>query len=185
MINLMPDVAKKELRAARTNVVLLRYLAILIGAAAFLALVIYGSIFLLSLTKNSSQQLIDANDTKAAIYSDTKQQVSNLSSQLIEAKSALDQEVSYSQILISLGQLMTPGTIIDKLSIGSEAFEGKPVTLKIFAKSTDATVTLRDRFQSSSLFSDVQFETISDSSGGIDGYPVSATLTLTFVRSSR
>lgn len=183
MINLLPDEAKAELRAARVNVLLIRYMGVIFAAFAFLVLILFGSYFLLDQTKASSQALIDANDTKAEVYSSTKTQVDALSAQLAEAKGILDQEILYSNVLVNFGQQMVPGTIIDKISLDSSSFSGGSLSLTVYAKTTDAAVTLRDRFQNSPFFTDVNFQTISDSSGGITDYPVSATMSLRLNRS--
>lgn len=178
MINLLPDEAKKEIRAARVNVLLIRYMGVIFAAFAFLVLILFGSYFLLDQTKASSQKLIEANDTKAEVYSSTKTQVDSLSAQLAEAKGILDQEILYSNVLVNFGQQMVPNTIIDKISLDSSSFTGNPVTLKVYAKTTDDAVALRDRFQSSPFFTNVSFQTITDNSGGIPDYPVSATMSL-------
>ena len=179
MINLMPDDAKKELRAARINVLLLRYMFIIVLATAFLGLILFGATFLLDRTRISSQQLIDANDTKAEVYSATKAQVDTLSTSLSEAKGILDQEVVYSNVLMNIAQQMPAGTIIDEITLGSASFGAAPLTVKVYAKSTNDIVALQDSFKSSPLFSSVSFQTVSDTAGGIDGYPASATITLT------
>lgn len=183
MINLMPPDLKKELRAARTNVVLLRYLAVIGMSTVFLAFILWGAYFLLGQIQGSAAQLIEANDTKAAVYSDTKVQVDSLSAGLSEAKGILDQEILYSDVLINIAQQMPAGTIIDKIALDATSFNGAPLTLKMYAKTSADAINLRDRFQSSAFFSNVNFQSVSDTSGGIDGYPVSATLTLTLNRS--
>jgi len=179
MINLMPDNDKVEIRAARVNVVLLRYIIVIAIAFAFLALLLAGSYVVLTQTKASAEQLIDSNDTKAAVFSSTKAQVDSLSAGLAETKTLLDQEVLYSNTLVNIGQQLPQGTVLDKLTLDAGSFAGTPVALKIYAKSTEATVALREKFQTSPLFSNVNFESVSDTSGGITGYPVSVSLTLT------
>lgn len=184
MINLMPDEEKKELRAARVNVLLLRYMFVIFLACVFLTFILIGSFYLLGLTKQSAQGLINANDTKASVYSDTKTQIDSLSQSLSGAKAMLDQEVLYSNVLVNFAQLMPPGTVIDKITLDSNSFGTAPLTLTVYAKTTADAVALRDRFQGSNLFSNINFQTISDSSGGIPGYPVSATMTLTVLRTA-
>lgn len=182
MINLMPDDAKKEIRAARANVILVRYINILLMSAVFLGFVLWGSYLLLSQIRGSAQQQITANDTQAAVYSQTKEQVNSLSTGLNEAKTILDQEILYSKVLVNIAQQMPANTIIEKLALDSNSFSGAPLTLKVYAKTSADAVALRDRFQSSAYFSGVSFESVSDTSGGISGYPVSATMTLTLNR---
>ena len=183
MINLMPDAEKKELRAARTNVILARYSVVVVLAFAFLVLLLAGSSLILTQTKTSAEKIIEANKSKADVYSSTKSQVDSLSSSLAETKSILDQEVLYSNVLMNIGQQMPEGTVIDKISLTSASFTGTPLTLKAYAKTNDAAVALRAKFQSSPIFTDVNFESISDNTG-ISGYPVSVSMTLTITKAA-
>ena len=184
MINLMPDDAKVQLRAARTNVALLRYILIIFLAVAFLVLILFGSVFLLNLGKASSQQLIDSNNVKAEVYNSTKSQVDALSASLSEAKGILDQEVLYSHVLTNFAQQMPTGTVINKLTLNAASFGTTPMTIQVYAKTTNDAVALRDKFQSSPFFTKVSFQNISDSNGGIDGYPVSAMMTLSLTKAA-
>jgi len=184
MINLMPDDAKIQLRAARTNVALIRYIIVIFFAVAFLALILFGSLFLLNLQKSSSQQLIDANNVRADVYSSTKSQVDGLSSSLSEAKGILDQEVLYSNVLVNFAGQMPAGTVIDKITLNAASFGTTPMTIQVYAKTTADAVALRDKFQSSPYFSKVSFQNISDSTGGIPGYPVSAMMTLSLTKAA-
>lgn len=183
MINLMPDLAKKEIRAARSNVILTRYIIVVIFSSLFLALITWGAFILLAQVEGTAKQLIEANDTESAVYSDTKAQVNSLSASLNEAKTILDQEITYSDVLINIAQQMPANTIIDKITLDQTSFNGTPLTLKVYAKTNTDAITLRDRFQSSPFFSSVNFESVSDATTTISGYPVSATMTLTLNRS--
>ncbi|MDB5162132.1 MAG: Fimbrial assembly family protein [Candidatus Saccharibacteria bacterium] len=183
MINLMPDGDKRELRAARTNVLLIRYITVIFLAAAFLGLILFGSIYLLDQTRLSSQNLIDANSTKASVFNETKAQVDALSGQLTETKNILDQEVLYSKVLTNIAQTMPAGTILDKLTLDSASLlNNTPTSLKIYAKKTDDAVKLQNNFQSSPFFANVTFQDLTDNGGAADSYPVSATMTLTLTK---
>lgn len=182
MINLLPNTRKEEIRAARVNVILVRYTFILLLAAGFIFAVLYTSYTVLQATKANAETLIASNDTKAGVYSSTKEQVEQLSNQLSSAKGILDQEVRYSKLLVSIGQLMPDGTILDSLPIDTALIGGSPVQIKAYAKQSSDAITLQDRFKSSSLFSNIDIQATNES-GGIDGYPVVITMTVTFNRS--
>lgn len=179
MINLLPDETKKQLRAARMNVLLLRYILIVTIAAGFLALLLFGSLFLLDQTKQSAQTLIDANDTQAAAYSSTQAELKTLSEDLTAAKTILDNEVFYSTALTKLGQLMPAGTVIGELNLNQAAFS-QPTELKVYATSSSELATLRSVLQQSPLLRSVTFQRIAESGDGIEGYPVSVTVSLIF-----
>lgn len=184
MINLMPDEAKKQLRAARTNVVLTRYTFILLIGGVLLGLAFFGSYLLLAQTRTSAEQLITANDTKAEVFSDTRQKIASLTANLGEARNVLDQQVSYSNVLRVLGQQMTAGTVIDEITLNEASFRGTPITLTLYATSTDATVRLGDQLQMSGIFTSIAIESVSEQ-GGIEGYPFSASMTMTVAGGTR
>lgn len=183
MINLLPDNTKQQLKAARVNVILLRYTFIIALAFAFIVLVFIGSHFLLSLSKSSSEELIASNDTKAQAFSQTQAEIAALSGNLSVAKSVLDQQVDTAKLLRALGQVMPAGTVLESIALNETAYNGAPLNLKVYAASTDATVGLRDQFQSNPVFTNVNLASISESDG-IPGYPVSATISLTINRAA-
>jgi Tfp pilus assembly protein PilN len=78
---------------------------------------------------------------------------------------------------------MPPGTVLKSISLDAASFTGTPVTLKAYAKTNDDVVALRQKFQSTPIFTNVNFDSVSDSSG-IDGYPVSVSMTLTVTRAA-
>lgn len=183
MINLMPDTDKREIRAARTNVILGRYIIVILLAFAFLVLLLAGSYIVLSQNKQSAERLIQVNSTKADAYSSTKAQVDSLSASLAATKSILDQEILYSNVLMNIGQQMPAGTVLSSISLDAASFTGTPVTLKAYAKTTDDAVALRQKFQSTPIFTNVNFASVSDAAG-IDGYPVSVSITLTVTKAA-
>ncbi len=184
MINLLPNEKKTEIRAARTNVLLLRYSGILLLAILFILGSMYVSRTVLGFTKTSSEEVIASNDIKAGVYSSTKGQVDALSASLSETKTILDQEVLYSKVFVNIGQLMPPGTIFDKLALDANSFAGAAVSTKAYAKTSADVLALRQRFESSPIFSSVTFQTISESGSGISGYPVSVDMTFTLNRTA-
>lgn len=177
MINLLPDDMKAQLSAARVNVVLTRYIIVIILAFLFLVLIQAGAYYLLDQSRQSAEQLIEANNIKADVFGETKAELENLNSSLAATKPILDQEIFYSKVLPRIAQMMPAGTVVQEISLTADAFNN-PITVQVYAKTTENAVSLRDRFQQSNLFSSVTFEAISGS-GGIDGYPVNATVTLT------
>ncbi|RWZ78265.1 MAG: hypothetical protein EOT05_00670 [Candidatus Microsaccharimonas sossegonensis] len=183
MINLLPDSDKREIRAARTNTILGRYIIIILLACAFLVLLLAGSYIVLRQTKQSADRLILVNSTKASSYNSTKSQVDALNASLATTKTILDQEILYSNVLINIGQQMPAGTVLSSIALDAASFTGTPLTLKAYAKTPDSATALRQKFQSTPLFTNVSFNPVSDSTG-IDGYPVSVSMTLTLTKAA-
>lgn len=181
MINLLSTDRKGEIRAARANVLLLRYMAIIGLAFAFIAGAVYISYSVLQVTMNNAEQLVESNDVKADVYSETKQQVDELSVRLNDAKVIADQEIRYSSVLVKIGQLMPAGTVLGDLKLETNSFNGTPVQITAYAKSTAEASQLQTQFQGSALLSQVSLIG-TETDKGIDGYPVLVSLTAVFNR---
>lgn len=176
MINLLPNDLKVAIKAARTNVVLIRYMAIILVGLAFILSVLYVYLLILQSTMASAESRIEANDIKADIYSATRQQVEGLSTQLTEAKSILDQDTRYSNFLIGLGQVTPPNTILDSLVLDDTHFNGTPFQLKGYAKTDSDAVLLGNQLKAATnLFTSVTIESTT-TEGGSTGYPVVLTM---------
>jgi hypothetical protein len=177
MINLLPDDTKVQIRAARTNVVLVRYILIIILGISFLLLVVGGAYVILSNTKAAAQAVIDTNDSKTSPYAAVQTQADSLRSSLATAKNIFDQEVDYTKILSNIASTLPNGVIIDKFTLSSASF-GTPVTWQIYAKTSENAVAVKEKFQVSPLFSNITISTLSASSA-VAGYPIAATVTVT------
>jgi len=184
MINLLPVDKKAEIRAARTNLILVRYIFILLLGIAFVLGSMYVTRTILGLTEDSSEKTIASNDVKAGVYSSTQAQVDALSASLSSTKVLLDSEVRYSKVFVNIAQLMPPNTVFGKLELNSGSFGNTPTSVKVYAKTSADAVALRENFEKSSMFSGVSFQTILESGSGIDGYPVSVDMTFTINRTA-
>lgn len=181
MINLLPYDVKSEIRAARTNVILMRYIIVLIIAIVFLGIVGFSVYTILMDTKATAENTIKDNRAKASSYVAYKDEATTLRTSLSSAKSILDKEVRYSKIITGIAALMPSGTILDSLNISTSTL-GSPTTLTIYAKTTENALAVKDRFQASPLFSNVTFVSISSTSQQSKAYPITATLSVTINR---
>ena len=185
MINLLATERKDEIRAARVNVILMRYKAIVLLAFVFTIAALFVSYTVLTSTKDSAERTIEANDIKAGVYSETKQQVDGLSAKLNETKFTLNQEIRYSEVLVSLGQLMPPGTILGEITLSTASFNGQPVEIKAYAKTTDDAGILKSAFENSPLFAQPVNIKSTESSQEVAGYPETISMSVIFNRISR
>jgi Tfp pilus assembly protein PilN len=181
MINLLSDERKDAIRASRVNVFLVRYTFILILAFVFIMSALYVSYTVLGTTIKSADELIDNNNEKAKMYSETSKQVAALSAKLSETKGILDQEVRFSQVLVSLGRLMPKGTVLGDLTLTPSNFSGSPVEIKAFAKSTAEAGQLQNSLQDSPLVNNVVLNS-TETKNEMDGYPVTIVMTILFNR---
>jgi len=179
MINLLPDDAKKQIKAGRTNVILMKYLFTLGISIAFLAAISIGSYFVLLGTKTNAEAIMSNNTSNTNAYSTVQAQAASLRSSLSTVKTILDQEVVYTKVITNIASSIPTGVVLESLTLSPTTF-GQPVTLQAHAKTTDAAIALKQQFQSSPLFSGVTFQSLSSATTALsDGYPISVTLSLT------
>jgi hypothetical protein len=178
MINLLPYDAKHEIRAARTNVMLMRYIIVLAVAIIFLSTVGFSIYTVLMSTKASAENTIKDNLAKASSYTSSENEATGLKNSLSAAKVVLDKEVRYTKVITGIAALMPSGAVIDSLNLSATSF-GAPTTLLVYAKTTDIALAIKDRFQASPLFSNVAFTSISSASPQSKDYPITATLSVT------
>lgn len=181
MLNLLPKTEKKQLQAARANLILLRYTFVLLLAFGFSLSILAGSYFLLTMTKTSAEQLIEANDTKATAFADTQAEISQLSNNLSSARTLLDQQAAYSKALILIGKALPSGAVIEELELEAANFNGTPVAVTVHATSSDVATQIRQRFASTAGLTNVNLASVSEDDA-IEGYPVSAEMTFTISR---
>lgn len=177
MINLLPDETKRQLRAARTNTILIRYIIIVLFAVIFLGGFMGGIYVILGNMRDNAQAIIDANSQQTSEYGSIQSQTQALQASLKNAKTLLDEEVVYTDLITSIARLTPKGVVLEKLTLNPSTI-GSPTTIQAYATTTDAALALKDSYQNSTLFSNVTIQNISTSSG-IGGYPVNIVLNLT------
>ncbi len=189
MINLLPPAAKHEFAAGRVNALLVRYIWITLILFGLLAALCGLTYVALNGSKETAQQLITANETSVAGLQQIQAQSAAFKSDLATAKAILDQQTYYTSTLLKIGGLITPGTTIDSLSLDQSSYGTAPITLQVMATSEQAALDLKSSLQSSDLFSDVHFESITfasnDETHASSVYPVTAQLVLTINKGAR
>lgn len=186
MINLLPDDRKHAIRAARANVLLLRYNFLALGVVAALAILCAGSFFILQNNKQTALATISENEGKTSILADVRKAADEYRQNLELAGKIVDNGVSYTDIVIGITKLMPDGAVLDGLSLGAVVGGGPAATttttqqIVFQAQSKDYATAekLKQSFQSSPLFSNVYFQGLTDNSkdGAGGKYPVKITM---------
>jgi Tfp pilus assembly protein PilN len=178
MINLLPSENKRELIAARTNTLLVRYNVFMIGAVVFLFIAIGVVYVYLGNAKATAEKTIAENQSKVIGFKDVEEQATEFRQNLTIAKQILDREVNYTHVILRIAKLLPSGTVLSGLSLDSATF-GTQTTLVAKAKSYEQAIALKDSFSKSDLFSDVHFQSITTTEGA-SAYPLTVTLNVTF-----
>ena len=177
MINLLGPEDKKQLRAARSNVVLLRYyfLAFLLiaGSGAILGFGFY----IAEMQKNSAQASLVQAEDDTQDYEKVKRQSEEFSKNLSVAKQILAAEVVYSKMITDIASTIPPGTILTSLSLTPETIN-KKMELSFKTKNYNEGIQLKTTLENSDLFSDVSITSITskDESTGDSTYPTNVNI---------
>jgi Tfp pilus assembly protein PilN len=182
VINLLPHEEQRQLRAARTNVLLFRYNLLLLGAVAFLIIAVSTTYIYLTNTKDLAQLNITQNNDKSSSFIPIKNQADQFRTNLATAKQILDREVTYTKVVLAIAKVLPSGVVLENLNLDSQTF-GTATTLVAHAKDYSRALALKESFQTSNLFSDVHFESIAtgDSTSNAD-YPVTVNLNVTITK---
>lgn len=181
MINLLPDDTKRDIGAARSNVILLRYNLLTAIAAGGLLLVCLLFFFILSTNQSNTASRNTENESKAATYSSTKLAAEEYKANLATAKSVLDKSVDYTSTVLEIVKLLPQGVVLDGLALKADDF-GKQTTFTANAKSVIHATQLKQNFQNSKMFSNVHFQSVNNNDGAAAmpeiGYPVQVILSV-------
>ncbi len=160
MINLLPNEYKSEIRAARTNVLIVRYIILLLAGVVLIAGLLAATYFSLTLAQDAAKERVAENEKREAEFADTKKEADQFRSDLAIAKAIIDNEVQYSSLIYKISAVLPKNVILDSLSVDSQTI-GTQVTFSASAKSTNDALALKTAFENEKeLFSNVYFESI-------------------------
>jgi hypothetical protein len=192
MINLLNPAEQKQIRAARINVRLRRFVLL-----TFAALVIFGGIYLFSIqragTENEQAKTSRTEaEKKLVAYADVNKTANEYRANLAVAKKILSSEIVFSTFITDLAATMPPNTILEGLTLSSKALttdKSKPTVTELRArtKSYEDALTLKTKLeQKTTLFSDVRITTITRLETGLKGpaaaYPYSVGFSVVIVK---
>lgn len=178
MINLLPLEEKRQIRAARSNVLLLRYTILTACSMAAIGLLVGASYLIMNVTKANAEATIANNAAKANTYSSVQNQAQTFRANLLTAKTILDKEVNYTNVIIAIAQTLPPNIILDSLDLDAKTF-GTPFVLSAKAKSYEDGLALKKALENSTVFSNISIQAMSQTAGSTDGYPVDVKLNAT------
>lgn len=183
MINILSPAQKRDIRAARINVVLVRY-CVTIVLLSLLCLLIYGiGFWIISQEKAATLVKLESQSDQSKLYSAVEKEAEVFRGNLSVAKSILTNETSYSTFLTTLAAGLPAETVLTQLSIGEVNLSGPLSTMVIEARTSnyEKTLALKSSLEQTTLFQNVSIintsrpEDISKLTGLEARYPYTAT----------
>ena len=175
MINLLPDDYKKQVRAGRANLLLMRYNLLMIGMLVFVILAV-GIFYIYLISARASAEINIANDkVKTSELAEVEKKATKFKSDLATAKQILDQEIVYTDKILDIAKLIPKDVVIDSLPIDPKTF-GTSFVLSARSKSSEGASELKESLQKSPIFSDVHFDSLTINEESEGGYKYSVSL---------
>lgn len=197
MINLLPPDIKKQIRAARVNVILVNYCLLITATALLLGMVFVVGFWADMNDRAVAEKARHDNDVAAQAYGETRTQAETFSKDLGVAKTILANNVSFSQLILDIASVVPQGVILNTLSLDSTAATAaanndSPIDISGRAKNTQAIINLKNSLEASPIFENVSifnavradFDTLTDPTPTIVNYPYSISLKAKFSKKS-
>lgn len=180
MINLLSPDDRRQLTAARTNTLLLRYNILLGLVIGILIVEMVGIYVVLGIDKARNEAVIQDNETKTQAYNSTKLAATQFKSDLTTAKYILGNQVPYTKLITTIANLLPSDAVLDTLALNPTTF-GTPTQMTIHTKSYQSAIDVKQRLQSSDqkIFSDVSFQSVNQDSGANSDHPYTAVYNVT------
>lgn len=168
MINLLPDEVKRDIRAARMNVILLQYnFFTLLAMIVVVGLCLMFFVFL-NVSHSSAAEASNQNKQAAQSLNDVMAAAEDYRKDLQTAKSIFDKSINFTEVVFAITRLVPKGVVLTQIDIKKDTF-GQPVVFSAYAKSYEQATKLKENFQKSDLFTNVFLQNLSDASGNSQG----------------
>lgn len=177
MINLLPPNDKRQIRAGKSNVLLLRYCIASFSLAIPLLLLIVSAYIIMDNSKNTAQAIIQEGEARNERLRHVQQNAQEFRQNLSTAKTILDKEVKYSRVAVSIAQALPSDIYIQSLNLSPETF-GQPIILSASGDSYQDAVRLKTSLERSEVFSNVYLISVSQAGGEAGGVTISISAVL-------
>lgn len=177
MINLLSPEEKRQLRAARNNVLLLRYSILIATTIVAVGLVFGGGFFITLSERESAIQQERENTEQTAGFGTVRQEAESFEKNLATARKILSQEILYSDLLTAIAKTLPPSSTLTDIALTPESFT-KPTTLSARTTSYNDALQLKNTLEDSPLFKDVSIANITQDATNAER-PIAVQLSVT------
>lgn len=159
MINLLPPGRVLNIRLARSNTILRRYVElIIVGSSVLLAAILVARYFF-GIQNDNIQHTVDLNNAKIASLEPVQKQAEELSATVNTISGLLSRNVKFSDMLTQIGGIMPPGSVLTGLKFSLEDVEA-PLVVSAQVDNEQKAAVLRNNLAASNLFDKAEIKNI-------------------------
>ena len=130
MINLLSPEERKQIKAARANSILMRYVVMSLIVVVIIVVELISSYFMLVFNQSASRETINDNQSKSSAFSSVKSDAEKYRSNLRVAKYILDTQAPYTDILNAIAKRLPNGASLTGISSTRRLLELLPCKFK-------------------------------------------------------
>lgn len=159
MINLLPPKRVIDIKVARSNTVLRRYIELILLSMVLLAGAVIVAYYFFAIQKNNVQKTVDLNQEKISKLEPVQKQAEQLSVTVNTISGLLSRNVKFSDMLTQIGGLMPSGSVLTGLQFSIEDVQS-PLVISAQVDNEQKAAVLRNNIASSSLFKSADIKSI-------------------------
>lgn len=164
MINLLPTSRKEEIRFAKLNRIVLRYLRLVLLLIIIIGGILGGTLYYLGVLNAQAEADINAKKQEIAVGAPFMKQAKDVSDRLLAIKTIQASQTRFSLLLNDLAKVLPQGVAIDTITLTGDYT--KPVRIAVSGNTYNSMLAFRDAVAKSSRISGVDLESISQDTDG-------------------
>ena len=164
MINLLPSDRKEEIRFAKLNRIVLRYLRLVMLLIVIIGGILGGTLYYLGFLNDHAAADIAAKKLEISAGATFMKQAKDVSDRLLAIKTIQVSQTRFSLLLDDLAKVLPQGVAIDTITLTGD--DTKPVRVAVSGNTYNSMLVFRDAVAKSPRISGVDLESISQDTGG-------------------
>jgi Tfp pilus assembly protein PilN len=179
VINLLPPSLKEQIKYAKFNRVVVRYVRLTIVVVVVLGAILAGAFYYLNLESVAAQNDVSAKQQTIAQYKGSiLPKASDAASRLNAIAYAQETQTHFSKLISDLATVIPQGVSLNTIALTGDP--ATPVTITVDAQTYDEVLSLRNALLTSPRISACDISTISATNPPQYSYSFQGTLVLAF-----
>lgn len=177
MINLLPPNRRLDMKIARNNTVLRRYIELILLSMIIIIAAIAASYYFLDSRRTDVKNTVEADKKTIAELKKTQEEAQGLSTTINTVAKLLSQNIKFSDVLTKIGNVMPDGASLTNVQF--EAGElNAPLIVTVDMVNEERGAVLRNNLANSEIFEDARIRSILAIETKQPNYPYSYTAIL-------
>ena len=164
MINLLPSTRKDEIRFAKLNRIVLRYLRLILLLIVVIGGILAVTVYYVGVVKAQAAADIAVKEQELAAGAPFMNQAKDVSDRLLAIKTIQASQTRFSLLLTDLAKVLPQGVAIDTITLTGD--DTKPVRIAVSGNTYNSMLAFRDAVAKSPRISGVDLESISQDTVG-------------------